>query len=867
METVLKAKHKIKSTDQNEIKRILQAVMEPDRLNEHQLVETPFVQSVAQVHRLHDRTPQPGMALLFALRQLWEETLPPLPDTFPHDGKERHSLRKEWRIFLLLEMLYFADLPRQASGAPKLNSLIEGLADGERIRGALAGVESRTGRSLLNRQGYTALLNLSSEYGEEGTRLTPAALTRLRDEACARLASRVNVQLRAKRHSAANAKKSALLDDRVMHSSQHEATNAEMVDTQELAAASQLTGEIATKCLEDFVGESNPGLPAELIPIPLYSISGNPVPVDHILDWPHCLLLSQAGSGQSQLLASLAVYLTKRASAFDVPLLIHLKYPASLAAKTGDWLAAIVQYVKLVAAPHQLSQLAPALADAESNGHLIWLLDGWDELDPTDQTALQPLIRRLKRVVVVTSHSPRRIFADQIVLEIRDLDATEVCQALCSRYPVLDAWVAREPMAVEFFAWYLFVQKVVEQITLYDEQPNLLALVDKTISDQLRIHTDSVDLGQRTLDALRDLALWALDPDRGRGLRTEFKIGDGPRAAGGRETWTTEKLELARRAGFLVPATTDGTMWKFRAPVWQSYFAAEKMAQSNDWWNADILFPHWEKAVWLRSRLVVKERRWDALERFIRKAIAIQVDPLGMRWLALARCLDSISLEDQEKLASEISRIKLELRKLWFIPSPRLRREVTKALAGLFDPWQPETRLPLDVASIRDVPCELPAVPIPTRPLADLIGDQALNEESQIDTLLRILESPSVDAPRVEEAAAHLAQVNWEDFLSHTLSPSEYRANLFARFLRLAQIALREPHVGAERALAVLSARAPWGLLLPEALRGDFRSNVWAKALVYELLLAQGKRILGAENAYNVIETDGTASQTVRVST
>ncbi len=133
--------------------------------------------------------------------------------------------------------------------------------------------------------------------------------------------------------------------------------------------------------------------------------------------------------------------------------------------------------------------------------------------------------------------------------------------------------------------------------------------------------------------------------------------------------------------------------------------------------------------------------------------------------------------------------------------------------------------------------------------------------------MLKILERSSVDAPRVEEAAAHLAQVHWEEVSSHTLSPSQYRVHLLARFLRRAQIALRKPHIGAERALAILSARAPWGLLLPEARGGDFRGNVWAKALVYDLLRAQGKRILGAETAYNVIEPDGTASQTVRVST
>jgi hypothetical protein len=334
------------------------------------------------------------------------------------------------------------------------------------------------------------------------------------------------------------------------------------------------------------------------------------------------------------------------------------------------------------------------LSQAERDQRVIWLLDGYDELNPAQQARALREVGALGRFVLTTRTSQpifnRKIDAKVQLLPIDFQDAIGFIDAAypTARGPITD-WKQRNADVQRALGSGQILRQAVEIAQNLPQRLQLTAVLDTAITQQLMTHTrfynaSDPDLVNRTRLMLGNLAWQMLSPQREIALSRDQATERELRAAWSATTKAHEEppYDVLRTSGLMSEETNHWKYWSdlIRDELAVEYAFAEQLIRS------DLAFyPQYTRVIAFWAAKLMHGEQSGVVVEFLRKLIAdSEADPYGARWSVIAAIIGECLPFDQPELDMIRRQTEQALVTLWNgTASNRLKAKITNALIGI----------------------------------------------------------------------------------------------------------------------------------------------------------------------------------------
>jgi hypothetical protein len=618
-----------------DLKEILEQIAVPGSLVDHRLLGSWLIAEYLQDHPNTAQTSPEfliGQALEWQL-ELWSKEYP-LAEAYHND----------WLKIFCLKWFYFQRKPRLAAYQkhPTLTKLGEALIDAEVLAKLVPGREAAADE-LLKAEEYRAFWY---SFGNTNEVLAPnraseklkAALDAFAEQIETRRAHKfaLPAQLPRLEQPVANTQDIQRSAVAVMQPSvQNNVSPTALVEYQQILDRQYptITGYRPPSCRIDADGS-----PA--------TISGEIATGRIVKQYQTATLQGETGTGKTAFLAQAVLQAARQIGL--VPVWVSL--PEYLSRESSSDISSFISdHVFARWHPEDRETFRRELSKAERNQRVIWLLDGYDELSPTQQATANREIALLDKFILTTRTSQpvlnRRIDARVQLLPIDRDDALALIDAAhpTARSSIAD-WMHRNTDVQHALTSALILRQAAEVAQNSPQDLQLTAVLDRAITEQMVTHvhvrnTVDSDVISRARIALGHLAWQVLSPqrelDRDRNQVSVHEL---------RAIWNAQNnapedsfYDFLRATGLL---SKEVNGWNFWSDLIRDEFAAEYAVTENLIHTELAYYPQYVRVIAFWAAKLIRGQQSGIVIEFLQKLMADrEADPYGARWLGMVAIL------------------------------------------------------------------------------------------------------------------------------------------------------------------------------------------------------------------------------------
>jgi hypothetical protein len=349
------------------------------------------------------------------------------------------------------------------------------------------------------------------------------------------------------------------------------------------------------------------------------------------------------------------------------------------------------------------------LSKAERDQRVIWLLDGYDELSPTQQATANREIALLDRFILTTRTSQpvlnRRIDAEVQLLPIdRDNALAFIEVAYPTARSSMSDWMHDNTDVQRALSSGLILRQAAEVAQDSPQWLQLTAALDRAITQQMMTHvrlrsTVDSDVVSRARIALGHLAWQVLSPqrelDRDRNQVSDHEL---------RATWNAQNnasedsfYDILRATGLL---SKEANGWNFWSDLIRDELAAEYAVTENLIHTELAYYPQYVRIIAFWAAKLIHGKQPGIVIEFLQRLMADrEADPYGARWLGmvavLTECfaikhheLDLIRHQTEQALIALWNETASNRMKAWITDSLRAIRASSNLPAPVPESWE-----------------------------------------------------------------------------------------------------------------------------------------------------------------------------------
>ncbi|MFN8595297.1 MAG: NACHT domain-containing protein, partial [Anaerolineae bacterium] len=632
----------------SDLKEVLEQIAIPGRLVNHSLLGSWLVAEYLQDHPdMAQVSPEflIGQALEWQL-ELWSKEYP-LAEAY-HD---------DWLKIFCLKWFYFQKKPRLAAYQkhPTLAKLGEALIDAEVLAKLVPGKEAAA-EELLEAEEYRAFWY---SFGDTERTLAPNRASEKLKAALEAFAEQIETR---RAHKFASPARLPQLEQSVANA--HGIQQSVVVTTQPAAQTNVTPVELVE--YQQILNRQHPVIVGYKPPACRVDVAGSSASIPgevaarRFVEQYHTVIIQgEAGIGKTAFLAQLVIHAARQINL--IPVWVSLPEYFSREA-SSDFPGFVSDHVFARWYPENRETFRSELSQAERKRQVVWLLDGYDELSPTQRTTVNREIALLDRFVLTTRTSQpalnHPLNAQVQLLPIDRDDALAFIEALhpTTRGSISD-WMDHNADVQRALTNSLILRQAAEVVQDSPQGLQLTAVLNRAITEQMMTHvhlrsTVDSDVISRARIALGHLAWQVLSPqrelDRDRNQVSDHEL----RAAWNVQNNPPEDLfyDILRATGLL---SKDANGWNFWSDLIRDELAAECAVTEKLIHTELAYYPQYTRVIafWV-AKLMSSQQPQPAIELLRNLLVDSEEDPYGARLMTVVAALKECRFIKHIELAS-----------------------------------------------------------------------------------------------------------------------------------------------------------------------------------------------------------------------